>query len=342
VGAGNVTYVQADLAAPGRPISVSAQLGAPGVPARIQACHQGQCVELFRGSTDAGGRVTTSVDPARLTGNLSGLAMLAASLDGSRGQLASTSVGIAVGTHVTRVASAAYMARAVAGQSLSAADTLVLGVDDTVAGGDRAVAGTIHVLDAGGRELASQPFDTTSFLQGTRRTVTLPASGLEHAGAYYRVVGFLTTQDNRVYSIHQALRGVSVGASAPKAEPFHSATLQVVVRSFQNNLDAQKDPGLELPVHVKVLGLPGNGAFEADARVEEGGEKRIDVPFSGDAATYPVTVNVTSGELRAVGRVEVLVARAQGGLLGIPGPEPAVALVVVALAALLHRRRTEA
>lgn len=342
VGAGNETLVQAELARPGEGFTVTASLGIADAPAAIVAWHRSQGSVLAQGRTDAEGRFGASVDSSQLTGgNRSGMAIVAAYLDGSKGRLASALLAVPVSSHLTRVVRYLYEDRALPGQDVEAVDTLLVTLEDLSAGMERPVRGTLYALDTSGEELAAVPFEPASFAPTrTDRTARIPALELQSANlTSYRVLALLLTEDGRLYSMAQGVRGYALGGGSALARAFERGELPVVVRNFNNNLDDQRDPGMALPVRVRVEGLPGGGVHETDITVEESGEARLAVPFSGDAGSYNVLVNTTSGELEQQLRGLVRIQAAEQGFLGLPGPEAPLAVLLMAGAALAYRRR---
>lgn len=344
VGPGNQTLVEGAPAKPGEPFSVVASLGAPDARARVVAWHRTQGAIVAEGRTDAEGRFVATVEPGLLTGaNRTGLAVLEAHLDGSAGKVASALVAVPVSPHETRVARYVYEGHGVAGRAVEAADTLFVGVEDPTAGPERPARGTLLVLDASGEEVVSVPFEPGSFAPTrTERTARVPALALQREGlASYRVLALLLTADGRLYSLAQAVRGYGIAGGSAEARPFEEGILPILVRNFNNNLDATRDEGMALVVSVRVTGLPGNGAFESEVRVEESAEARLAVPFRGDVGVHAVALNTTSGELRQDLRGTIRIAAEPQRFLGIPGPALPLLALALLLAAIAQRRARE-
>jgi MYXO-CTERM domain-containing protein len=198
----------------------------------------------------------------------------------------------------------------------------------------------LYLLDGAGNAFASAPFDPTSFGPSAQahsaRVLAAQLGGAPQPS--YRIVAMLLGPNGNLYSMAQAVRGLGVTAEGATAQPGQRGSIGVVVRNLGSNLDGVTDAGLALPVHVAVTGLPGNQPFEADQTVEEGGAARIEVPFQGQAGSFNVQVNATSGELHGVATVLVRIEAPAKGLL--PGFEGPLALAALAALALAQRRRT--
>lgn len=342
VGAGNQTAVLEDAAVPGRPLAFAARLGAPDAPALVTAWRGAEATFQQEARTDAQGRLALDLDVDRIAGGArSAFVIVEAHLAGLDGVVGSAPIAVPVSAVPSRVAAFAFREGSVQGEPLPMANHVVVRVLDAAgAQGDRAAGGNLTVLDRDGRTLAAVPFQPSAdnVHEAAIPTTLLPPGELTQ----YRVVALFVGQDGAFHSLAQAVRGYGVIVDPTSVRPFERGQLPILVRNFANNFDDQRDDGMRLVVKVRVEGLPGGGPHEAQANVEESGEARLLVPFSGDAGLYTVNVNTTSGELSKAEIATVLVSEPPRGLFGLPGFEPLLALAGLAAAAWAQRRRQRA
>jgi hypothetical protein len=339
VGAGDAALLQTEALRPSGSLNFTADLGRADAGAQALAFIGDAALPVAQGRTDARGRFNFTVDAARLAGdNGSVLAMVEAHLDGDAGSLATAPLAVPVSRRVAQVDGFTFREGGVGAERLPLADVLDVAV--SLEGGERPAGGNVTAVTLDGGALAAAPFAPSS---GSTFVASIPATLLRREGlAQFRVVAVFLAQDGALFAIAHAARGYMVTGGHAQAAPFERGELALLVRNFNNNFDAVRDDAMRLVVRVHVEGLPGGGTREAQATVEESGEARLAVPFSGDVGDYPVTINATSGELSEGLTGLVVVRPPPSGVLGVPGADAPIVLLAafaLALAAQVRKHR---
>jgi hypothetical protein len=340
VGSGNQTLLEARITPPAEELRLTAAFGVPNASAAIVAWDGPQPHVLASGNTDEGGFLRASARASELVANGSGLIVVEAHLTGSAPAFASVTMALVVSSHPTRVVEYAFEPRNLQGQGITAADAVRIVIEDPTAGEQRPVRGSLHAVDRSGRLLADGAFDPATFgPAGTTRVGRLLVASLPSALSSYRLVAFLESQDNRVYSMASAMRGYALAGATGTGLELEQGTFPVFVRNLNDNGDDRPDAGLALTVRLRVAGQPGL-PVETDVHVDEAQESRVDVRYAGAPGTYAILANSSSAELRQDLRGALTIQAPNKGFLGLPGAEPIALIALLGGAALAQRRRT--